>query len=320
MTQPTTQLRLALDWTPNTNHTGFYVAEAKGYYAASGLEVIITTPEQDNYQLSPAKQLAEQRVELAVAPSESVLSYHSLSAAHPKLCAIATLLQEDTSAIVTLCSSQLDRPAKLDGRVYASYNARFEDAIVRLMIRQDGGQGDFKTVTPAKLGIPYTLKQGTADATWVFMGWEGIEAQRQGEQLHAFRLADYDLPYGYTPVLVAHPDSLKTRAEALQAFLAATARGYQFAAAAPDEAADILCDLAQHSSLSDRDFVRESQHYLSSHYLTPDGHWGRMAAERWQMFIDWLINERILTNLDGSPLQASDLQLEQVFSNAYLPA
>jgi hypothetical protein len=39
--------------------------------------------------------------------------------------AIATLLEDDTSAIVTLKSSGLDRPSKLDGKIYASYAARW---------------------------------------------------------------------------------------------------------------------------------------------------------------------------------------------------
>ena len=38
--------------------------------------------------------------------------------------AVAALLQKDTSAIVTLKSSGIDRPSKLDGRSYASYGAR----------------------------------------------------------------------------------------------------------------------------------------------------------------------------------------------------
>ncbi len=40
--------------------------------------------------------------------------------------AVAALLQEDTSAIVTLKSSGIDRPKDLEGKRYASYGARFE--------------------------------------------------------------------------------------------------------------------------------------------------------------------------------------------------
>lgn len=51
--------------------------------------------------------------------------------------------------------------------------------------------------------------QGEADATWVFLGWEGIEASRKGVELNVFKLEDYKVQYGYSPLLVAHPDTLR---------------------------------------------------------------------------------------------------------------
>lgn len=36
-----------------------------------------------------------------------------------------------------------------------------------------------------------------SDATWVFMGWEGIEAKRRNVDLNVFELEDYGIPYGY---------------------------------------------------------------------------------------------------------------------------
>ena len=33
------EITLVLDWTPNTNHTGFYVALEEGYYEDAGLKV-----------------------------------------------------------------------------------------------------------------------------------------------------------------------------------------------------------------------------------------------------------------------------------------
>ena len=38
---------ICLDWTPNTNHTGLYVAAAKGYYEDAGLNVSIVQPPED---------------------------------------------------------------------------------------------------------------------------------------------------------------------------------------------------------------------------------------------------------------------------------
>lgn len=51
--------------------------------------------------------------------------------------------------------------------------------------------------------------QGKADATWVFMGWEGVDAKRRGVGLNAFSLEDSNIPYGYSPVLVAATETLQ---------------------------------------------------------------------------------------------------------------
>ena len=69
----------------------------------------------------------------------------------------------------------------------ASYGARFEGRIVQRLVQNDGGAGDFEEVVLPHLGIWERLLEGRADATWVFMGWEGVEAEIRGVQLNAFR-------------------------------------------------------------------------------------------------------------------------------------
>ena len=51
-----TNLKLALDWTPNINHIGFFVAQEKGFYQAFDLAVELLDPALDNYQTTPAKK------------------------------------------------------------------------------------------------------------------------------------------------------------------------------------------------------------------------------------------------------------------------
>ena len=41
------KLTFVLDWTPNTNHTGLYVAQSLGYFEDQGLEVEIVQPPED---------------------------------------------------------------------------------------------------------------------------------------------------------------------------------------------------------------------------------------------------------------------------------
>ena len=311
-------IELALDWTPNTNHTGIYVAEAEGYYDDVDLDVRIRSPAEDDYEQTPAKRAATGESTVAIAPSESAISYHT----HPdydSLTAIAAVCQQDTSAIVALGDSEIDRPADLDGKTYASYDARFEDHIVEQLVRSDGGEGDIEITTPPKLGIWNTLLDGDADATWVFMPWEGVMAERDGIDLTPFYLDDYGVPYGYTPLMLASPDTIEEQADDLARFLDATGRGYEFAAANPEKAARILGETAAGpESLDDTDFLIESQHRLADNYLTAEDEWGRMAENRWVEFVEWLAYEDILTTIEGDHIPADQIDVADLYTNELL--
>ncbi|WP_188460905.1 ABC transporter substrate-binding protein [Marivirga lumbricoides] len=87
-------LKVALDWTPNTNHTGFFVAKAKGFYSDIGLSIELRSPEEDNYQTTPAKLVAGDKAHFAIAPSETVISYQTLPA-KPNLIAVAEMIKKE---------------------------------------------------------------------------------------------------------------------------------------------------------------------------------------------------------------------------------
>jgi NitT/TauT family transport system substrate-binding protein len=303
------KLTLALDWTPNTNHTGFYVALEKGFYSDLNLEVHLRSPKIDNYKATPAQLLADKEVDFAIAPSESVISYQTLPT-KPNLLAIAAILQADTSAIVTLKSSGIDKIKDLDGKKYASYDARFEDTIVSEMIKKDGGKGNHIKITPAKLGIWETLLSGEADATWVFMPWEGIEAKRKGIELNSFPLQDYNIPYGYSPALLSHPEILKNKEKAVRDFLAASAKGFKWAAQNPVEASEILLP---HAETNDLDFLIESHTYIAPYYLDENSEWGKMKDERWISFVYWLKENKLINKKEETLLGK-----QAMYSNNYL--
>jgi NitT/TauT family transport system substrate-binding protein len=286
-------IRLALDWTPNTNHTGFFVAQAKGYYDEAGLEVEIRSPEKDDYAKTPAKLVEEQKVDLGIAPSESVISYQTLKG-KASLIAVAAILQKDASAIVSLQDSGIREMKDLDGKIYASYNARFEDHIVQAMVKKDGGTGDFTKSNPDKLGIWNTLLEKKADATWVFMPWEGILAKKAGIKLNSFRLDDYDIPYGYSPVLLGHPNNLNTKSEAISKFLKASAKGFLFAKEYPEDAVKILSLSGKQEELKNEDFLLESQKAINPYYIDDQNNWGQMDDKKWKDFTNWLKSEKLI--------------------------
>ena len=133
-------LKIALDWTPNINHIGILVAKELGYYHSQGIEAEILNPLDDNYQVTPGKKLALGLADFAIAPFETVISLNNKNNAVDAI-AVYAILQKDISSIASLKSSNLDRPKLLDGKIYASYKARYEDHIVKEMIKNDNGLG-----------------------------------------------------------------------------------------------------------------------------------------------------------------------------------
>ena len=296
-------IRLSLDWTPNTNHIGMYTALAAGRYAEAGIRLEIWTPDQDGYATTPARRLAHGETDVAITPSESVISLHT---AHRPVSvqAIATVLQRDASGIAVLADTGIRRPAELDGKRYASYSARFEDHIVAAMIRADGGAGRVTPVKPERLGIWETLLTGEAEATWIFVPWEGVLARRDGIDLRVFTMEEFGVPYGYSPVLVARTADLEgtgsVSPEALSRFVQATRLGYEQALADRELAvAAFRRQVAHHPALESADMLNESLTELAPYLVNESGQWGRMNSQRWQDFADWihaagLIERRLL--------------------------
>lgn len=293
---------MALDWTPNTNHTGFFVAREKGYYKAVGLSVELSTPAQDDYRITPAKKVERGEAHMALCPFESVLSYNT-KGTPMRAVALATIFQKDLSAIVVLPDRGITSPKYLDGCSYASYKARYEDAIVKKMIQNDGGKGQLSIGYPDKLGIWETLVNGTYDATWIFRNWEGADASAKGIALKEFIMADYGIPYGYSPVIMANRPQVEANSGLFSKFLKATKRGFLFAQAHPAEA--VAC-LAPFVAESDAQIDLLQSQLLTNPYYGGPEHWGNMVPDKVDAFLEWLYNN----GLESRRFMAENLLLK----------
>lgn len=283
-----TRLKLALDWTPNVNHIGFLVARELGFYSQAGIDLEIINPLDDNYATTPGKKLELDLTDFAIAPFETAISYNN-KPAKVEVVAIYAILQNDLSCIATLKSSNITSPKELDGRTYASYKARYEDHIVRELIKNDGGKGDIKIIYPEKLKIWNILLEGLADATWIFDNWEGIEAIHKGIELQKFALADYDIPYSYSPVVLTKKEKLTKNKELFAAFINTTKKGYLHAMDHVEESVHILKRYVTEYDRKNID-LEKSLTFTIPHFGNPSD-CGYMKPERVSGFLKWLVDK-----------------------------
>ena len=265
---------------PNINHIGFYVAKEKGFFKELNINIEIISPETDSYKYSPAKKIELNLADLALCPTESIISFRTKKKPF-KLYALATIFQSDISAIAVVKSNNINSPKDLDGRSYASYGARYEDLIIKQLIKNDGGKGNIKIYYPERLGVWNTVANNKYDSTWIFLNWEGIEKPN----LKFFKLSDYNIPYSYSPLITTSAKLVQEKKDIIKMFLKATKKGFLYSINNVQESSEILY---KYLSESDKKINLENAINFSRKYFGDQQSFGKIDQNVFSEFFQWL--------------------------------
>jgi len=307
--QKLTKMQLALDWTPNTNHTGIYVALKNNWYLEQGIDLKLQ-PYSSN--VSPDVLVSSGKADVGISSTESIVAD---AAVNQPVVSIAAIMQHNTSALVTLKSSGITRPGQLDGKTYGGFGAPYEGAVVSEIIKHDGGQGTFKNVT-LNVDAMQALQSKRVDFAWVFEGWEVIQAQRQGTQLNVFPITDYGVADYYTPNIITSPTEIQRQPDLLRRFMVATQKGYEYARTHAQESAQALIDEAPRGTFPDTGLVLQSQQYLSPRYVDNGRKWGMQDAAAWHGYPEFILNSGGVQDASGKTVKS--LNFDAMYTNQFL--
>lgn len=286
------KIKLALDWTPNINHIGFFVAKEKGFYKENDLKVEFLTPALDDYIITPAKKVEMNISDFGLCPTESLISFRTKK--NPFILkGLMTIFQEDVSAIATVESNNILRPKHLDGRSYASYKARYEDKIVKKMIINDGGIGNLKIFYPKRLGIWNTLIENKYDSTWIFINWEGVEASKKNIDLELYKMSDFGIPYSYSPILFSSSDYINNNSNTVKKFIESSRKGYTYCYENMDEAVSILNKFVP---ITDKGIDLIECLKISIDHFGSRENFGKIDLKKIDIFLKWLKDNNIENN------------------------
>ena len=297
------KVTFVLDWTPNTNHTGLYVAQEKGFFEEAGLEVEIQQPPEDG----AAVLVASGRADFGVSFQDSMAAALAGDDALP-ITAVASVIQHNTSGIISRAGEGMDRPKGMEGHSYATWNGAIELATLEEVVKADGGDFSKVELIPSTVTDEVSaLKTNSVDSIWIFYAWAGVKTELEGLETDYFEFADIDPVFDYyTPVIISGNKFLEENPETAKAFLGALQKGYEFAMENPEEAAEILCKAAPEL---EEELVLESQKYLADKYQADAEYWGYIDAERWNNFYQWVNDNQLVE--DEVPLNTG-------FTNEYL--
>lgn len=298
------KITFVLDWTPNTNHTGLYVAQEKGYFEDEGLDVEIVQPPEDGADALVASGKAQFGISFQDTMAPGVTGEDMLPTT-----AVAAVVQHNTSGIISRKGEGMDRPKGLEGKKYATWDAPIEKAMMQNVVEADGGDFSKVELVPSTVTDEVSaLESKSVDAIWVFYAWAGIATEVAGLETDYFAFRDVNPSFDYyTPVIIGNNEFLKNEPETAKKFLSAVKKGYEDAIENPEAAAEVLCEA---SPELDKDLVLASQEYLKDQYVADAKKWGYIDPDRWNRFYNWL-NENGLTE--------TEIPENTGFSNDYLP-
>src|SRR5690349_15375781 len=269
-----TPVRFAMDWTPNTNHTGLYVAQQQGWFTDVGLDVQILPYNST----SPDTLVSSGAAEFGISFQDS---FTVSKAAGADIVSVFAVLQHWGTAIgVRADRADITSPRDLDGKTYGGFGAAYEVPKMQAVIKDAGGKGEFKTVVLGTSAYE-ALYAGQVDFTEPFIAWEGIEAQLRGQPLKTFNYTDYGFPDAYNVLLIGNGTWLAAHPEQAKAFVQAAQRGFQLAADDPAKGVELL-EKANPGAFSEPELVTRSQQMLSERYLKDEsGKVGPQTAAKW---------------------------------------
>jgi ABC-type nitrate/sulfonate/bicarbonate transport system substrate-binding protein len=300
-TQPLKKVSVVLDWTPNTNHTGLYVAKEKGFFKKEGLDVDIIMPGE-----AGADQLvASGKAQFGVGYQEAITQARIQGV---PLVSIAAVIQHNTSGFASPAGKQIQSPKDFEGKTYGGWGSPVEKSVITSLMKKENA--DANKVKIVNMGDTdfFTAVKRDIDFAWIYYGWTGVEAELRKEKINMVYLTDYSdkLDY-YTPVLETNEKMIKESPETVKAFVKAAAEGYKFAIKNPDQAADILIKAAPDL---DPKLVKKSQEWLSPKYQDDAKEWGIQKQEIWENYAQWMFENKLLDK---------KLDAKKAFTNEFLP-
>lgn len=296
-----TDVTFVLDWTPNTNHTGVYAAQAEGYYEEHGLDVEIVLPGEAGAE----QTVATGNGDFGISAQENVTQARLQDVS---IVSLAAIIQDNTSYLASPEEYGLETPSDLEGHTYGGYGSPIEEETVASIMQADGA--DFSEVEILNVGEAdfFATVQRDVDFAWIYYGWTGIEAELRDMPLNTIDFTEYsDALNFYTPVMITNENMIESDPETVEAFMSATTEGYQLAMENPEQAASHLIDAEPDL---DEALVMASQEWLADVYQSDAPYWGYQDREVWQNYSDWMYE---------SDLIESVLDVDAAFTNDFLP-
>lgn len=296
---------LTLDFYPNPDHAGIYMAQKLGYFEEAGLDVSIDAPSDP---AAPVKQVAAGRTDLAISyePEVALAREQGLD-----VVAVGALVNRPLTSLIWLKASGIKGVGDLQGKTIATAGIPYQDAFLKtILARVNLTPNDVKAVNVG-FGLLPALVGGSAQAMLGgYSNVEGVDLRERGKAPVVTPVDKLGVPTYDELVFVANPGKLEEDPEKLRLFLAALQRGTQAAVENPDAATKAITeanpDLEPKLAAAE---VKATLPLLGAR--SGDQPYGYMDPKEWETFAGWMRDNELIDSLP---------QTSELLDNSYLPS
>ena len=296
---------LTLDFYPNPDHAGIYMAQKRGYFEEAGLDVSIDAPSDP---AAPVKQVAAGSTDLAITyePEVALARDQGLD-----VVAVGALVNRPLTSLIWLNESGIKGVGDLKGKTVATAGIPYQDAFLKTILARVHLTPDDVKAVNVGFGLIPALAGGSAQAMLGgYSNVEGVDLRERGKAPVVTPVDQLGVPTYDELVLVTSREKLEEDPEKFRLFLAALQRGTEAAAESPGEATTAITeanpDLEPKLAAAE---VKATLPLLSAR--TGDQPYGYMDPKQWEAFAGWMRDNGLIESLPKA---------EELLDDDYLPS
>ncbi len=298
----TQHLTLMLDWFPNADHVGIYQALAQGDFTKADLDVHVEVPSDP---ADPLKLLAAGRVDAAISYEPEVLLARNQGL---PLVSVAAIVQEPLTAIVSVGSKHITRPAQLRGKRVGDAGIPYQHAYLETILARAGvPASSVKEINVGSNLVPAMLS-GRVDATLgAFWNYEAIQLAQLHKHPNVIHMEEVGVPTYNELVVVVRKNTIVNHPDVVRRFVQALARGYESARSNPQAA---VANLVHASPGLDPKLQLASVRATLPAFFpsNPADPWGWQDPAQWNTYGQWMLSNHLISD-PNAVLDASTNEL-----------
>jgi putative hydroxymethylpyrimidine transport system substrate-binding protein len=297
------KLSLDLDFYPNPDHAGIYMADKEGFFKEAGLEVAINSPSDPS---APLKDVAAGQADLAITYEPEVMLAHEQGL---DVVAVAALVNQPLTSLIWLKESGIKSVPGLKGKTVSYAGISYQAAFLKTILARAKVPASSVKAVNVGFGLLPSLVSGSAQAMLGgYSNVEGVDLQQRGKEPVITPVDQLGVPTYDELVIVARRSTLEEEGERIRLFISGLRRGTEAAAKDPKAATEAV--LAANPNLEPK--LAEAQVKATLPLLsarTPGKPYGWMSPEEWEAFAGWMSDEGVIS---------AQPKATELLSNAYL--